>query len=205
MATTSIPLYSMSGDVITTFTADELADCTVDVAVKAMEQDRCIGVPGARYDEETQWGFAERYFLVIGERVLRGHEDTLTCINDPTSAGKRLMLYKKPLSWRQLKQKKHRRSAELLLTSSSTASKAKAKAKAKSVPGGEEISKGGKGKGRGGNGKGKTNAGPRRADTYSGIGRLCKVCGCYERFATSSEEACWKRGQELCRYFGQGR
>ena len=89
----------MSGDVITTFPADVLEDLRVDTLVWRMEQNKCIGVPGARYDEETQWGFAERYFLVIGERVLRGHEDILTCINDPTSAGKRLMLYKKPVSY----------------------------------------------------------------------------------------------------------
>ena len=70
----------------------------------------------------------ERYFLIIGERILQGHEDVLTCINDPTSAGKRLMLYKKPVSPRLVAQKQHRRSEELLRTSSSTASKAKAKA-----------------------------------------------------------------------------
>ena len=45
MATTSIPLYSMSGDVITTFTADELECCRVHVAVATMEQDECRGVP----------------------------------------------------------------------------------------------------------------------------------------------------------------
>ena len=88
----------MSGDVITMFTSRQLEGLRVDTLVWPMEQDECIGVPGARYDEETKWGFAERYFLVIGERVLRGHEDILTCINDPTSAGKRLMLYKKPVS-----------------------------------------------------------------------------------------------------------
>ena len=95
----------MSGDVITTFTADELADCTVDVAVEAMEQDECRGVPGARCDE-TGYFFVERYFLIVGERLLEGHEDLLTCINDPTSVDKRLMLYKKPLSRRQLEKKK---------------------------------------------------------------------------------------------------
>ena len=87
----------MSGDVITTFTADALADCTVDVAVEAMEQDECRGVPGARYDETTRV-FLERYVLIIGERILQDQQDVLTCINAPTSAGKRLMLYKKPVS-----------------------------------------------------------------------------------------------------------
>ena len=94
----------MSGDVITTFTADELADCTVDVAVETMEQDECRGVPGARYDETGT--MCERFFLIIGERILEGREDLLTCINDPTSVGKRLMLYKKPLSRRELEKKK---------------------------------------------------------------------------------------------------
>ena len=87
----------MSGDVITTFPADALEDLRVDTLVWRMEQDKCIGVPGARYDETTLV-FLERYFLIIGERILQGHEDVLTCINDPTSAGKRLMLYKKPVS-----------------------------------------------------------------------------------------------------------
>ena len=94
----------MSGDVITTFTADDLEDLRVDTLVWRMEQDKCIGVPGARYTE-PQKVFVERYFLVIGERVLRGHEDILTCINDPTSAGKRLMLYKKPVSPRTVADK----------------------------------------------------------------------------------------------------
>ena len=87
----------MSGDVITTFPADVLEDLRVDTLVEDMEQDQCMGVPGARYDETTRV-FLERYVLIIGERILQGHEDVLTCINDPTSAGKRLMLYKKPES-----------------------------------------------------------------------------------------------------------
>ena len=91
MATT-IPLYSMSGDVITTFTTDELEFCNVNTLVELMEHNECRGVPGARTI------FVERFFLIIGERVLEDHEDLLACINDPTSAGKRLMLYKKPVS-----------------------------------------------------------------------------------------------------------
>ena len=92
----------MSGDVITTFPADVLEDLRVDTLVEDMEQDKCIGVPGARYDETTRV-FLERYVLIIGHedsrvRILQGHEDVLTCINDPTNAGKRPMLYKKPVS-----------------------------------------------------------------------------------------------------------
>ena len=105
MATTSIPLYSMSGDVITTFTADALEDCRVDYLVDAMEQDWVTDVPGARHHESYEEVFVERYFLIIGERILQGHEDVLTCINDPTSAGKRLMLYKKPVSPRTVADK----------------------------------------------------------------------------------------------------
>ena len=180
MATTSIPLYSMSGDVITTFTADALEDCRVDYLVDAMEQDWVTDVPGARHHESYEEVFVERYFLIIGERILQGHEDVLTCINDPTSAGKRLMLYKKPVSPRTVADK----CREIWYASMRTV---------------EE----GKGKGKGGNGKGKTNAGPRRANTYSGVGRVCIVCGCYERFATSSEDACWKQGLELCQFVGE--
>ena len=88
----------MSGDVITTFTADALEDCRVDYLVDAMEQDECRGVPGARHHASYPEIFVERYCLIIGERILQGHEDLLACINDPTSAGKRLMLYKKPVS-----------------------------------------------------------------------------------------------------------
>ena len=87
----------MSGDVITTFTADDLEDLRVDSFIEILKQGECMGVPGARYDETTRV-FLERYVLIIGERILQGHEDVLTCINDPTSAGKRLMLYKKPVS-----------------------------------------------------------------------------------------------------------
>ena len=82
----------MSGDVITTFPAHVLDALFVDTLVWHMEQDKCSGVPGARYDE-TSRVFLERYFLIIGERILQGHEDVLTCINDPHNAGKRLMLY----------------------------------------------------------------------------------------------------------------
>ena len=87
----------MSGDVLTTFTADDLEDLLVDTLVDDMEQDQCMGVPGARYDETTHM-FLERYVLIIGERILQDQQDVLTCINAPTSAGKRLMLYKKPVS-----------------------------------------------------------------------------------------------------------
>ena len=199
MATTSIPLYSMSGDVITTFTADELADCTVEEAVQAMEEDECRGVPGARCHERYEEVFVERYFLIIGERILQGHEDVLTCINDPTSAGKRLMLYKKPVSPRTVKVKCREAFHESM----------RIVAEKKLLPAEEllraigslgEIKKDGKGKGKGGNGKGKTNAGLRRA---SGVGRVCIVCGCYERFATFSEDACWKQGLELCQFVGE--
>ena len=95
----------MSGDVITTFTADALEDCRVDYLVDAMEQDWVTDVPGARHHESYEEVFVERYFLIIGERILQGHEDALTCINDPTSAGKRLMLYKKPVSPRTVADK----------------------------------------------------------------------------------------------------
>ena len=94
----------MSGDVITTFPADVLEDLRVGTLVWRMEQDECIGVPGARCTEPEKV-FVEQYLLVIGERVLRAHEDILTCINDPTSAGKRLMLYKKPVSPRTVADK----------------------------------------------------------------------------------------------------
>ena len=52
MATT-IPLYSMSGDVITTFTADALEDCRVDYLVDAMEQDWVTDVPGPRKKQDA--------------------------------------------------------------------------------------------------------------------------------------------------------
>ena len=87
----------MSGDVITTFTTDELEFCNVNTLVELMEHNECRCVPGARCDE-TDTIFVERFFLIIGERILEDHEDLLACINDPTSAGKRLMLYKKPVS-----------------------------------------------------------------------------------------------------------
>ena len=95
----------MSGDLITTFTSDELEFCSVSTLVEDMEQDECRGVPGARHHESYEEVFVERYFLIIGERILQGHEDVLTCINDPTSAGKRLMLYKKPVSPRTVADK----------------------------------------------------------------------------------------------------
>ena len=95
--TAEIPLYSMSGEKITTFTRDDLAEVDVGELVDDMEQDECIGVPGARTDATDQI-FVERYFLIIGERVLEGHEDVLACIDDPRSAGKHLMLYKRPVS-----------------------------------------------------------------------------------------------------------
>ena len=105
MATTSIPLYSMSGDLITTFTSDELEFCSVSTLVEDMEQDECRGVPGARHHASYHKIFVERYCLIIGERILQGHEDVLTCINDPTSAGKHFMLYKKPVSPRTVADK----------------------------------------------------------------------------------------------------
>ena len=197
---TSIQMYSMSGDVLTTFTADDLEDCNVYTLVEDMEQDECRGVPGARHHASYPEIFVERYCLIIGERILQGHEDVLPCINDPTSAGKRLMLYKKPVSPRTVKDKCRETWHESM----------RIVAEKKLLPAEEllraigsvgEIKKDGKGKG--GNGKGKTNAGPRPANTYSGVGRVCIVCGCYERFATFSEDACWKQGLELCQFVGE--
>ena len=194
MATT-IPLYSMSGDVITTFTSDELEFCSVSTLVDLMEQDECRGVPGARCDETGT--MCERFFLIIGERILEGREDLLTCINDPTSVGKRLMLYKKPVSPRTVKEKCRETWHESMRIV------AEKKQELLRATASHEIKKDCKGKGKGGNGKGKTYAGPRRANTYSGVGRVCIVCGCYERFATSSEDACWKQGLELCQFVGE--
>ena len=62
-----------------------------------MEQDCVRGVPGARY-EETHKVFYERYVLLIGARILQDAEDVLTCINDPTSAGRHFMLYREPVN-----------------------------------------------------------------------------------------------------------
>ena len=95
MATT-IPLYSMSGDVITTFTSDELEFCSVNTLVEDMEYNECRGVPGARCDE-TDTIFVERFFLIIGERILGEEELVVDCLSDTTNAGKRLILYKKPI------------------------------------------------------------------------------------------------------------
>ena len=94
----------MSGDVITTFTADDLEDLSVDTFIDILQQGQGKGVPGARYDETTHV-FLERYVLIIGERILQDQQDVLTCINAPTSAGKRLMLYKKPVSPRTVADK----------------------------------------------------------------------------------------------------
>ena len=70
----------MSGDVITTFTADALEDCRVDYLVDAMEQDWVTDVPGARHHESYEEVFVERYFLIIGERICGGWGTTVaTC------------------------------------------------------------------------------------------------------------------------------
>ena len=171
----------MSGEVVTTFTADELEFCSVNTLVEDMEQDECRGVPGARHHASYPEIFVERYCLIIGERILQGHEDLLACINDPTSAGKRLMLYKIPVSPRLVAEQ----SQEMWIA-----------ARRRTV-------EAGKGKGKGKGGKGKTNAGPRPANTYDGVGRVCVVCGVYERYAFFSEEACFEQRNDVCRFKGE--
>ena len=107
-----VELVTMNGDVITTFTREELDGVRVEDFIDDLEQDDMIGVEGAKHDDLGV--FVERFCLVIRDEIMQVDSCSHLWVTDYFPEGEesiRITLLKQPVE--EAIYKEQRRDAEL--------------------------------------------------------------------------------------------